>query len=90
VSLSYYWKMALPTGQVVDSSDDPRIHIAKSTTSFIWAQDPGLVMRTCLDKWREPIVIDECGREYTGAEFAEIAKEAAAIWELDSVGTWFS
>jgi hypothetical protein len=48
------------------------------------------VMRTCLDKWREPIVIDECGREYTGAEFAEIAKKAAAIWELDSVGTWFS
>lgn len=60
-----------------------------SASSFSWAQEPARVILACRQWPDETLVVDEYGRDYTGAEFLD-AILVAPLWFTDRIGGIFS
>src|SRR5512143_332054 len=78
----------IPAVPTFRGSNDPRVHIGKSSNAkFYWAQDPAKVRKVC-EKFRaDEVIEDEYGSRYTGAAFLDYIKGGVDI--LDSIGERF-
>lgn len=79
---------AVELGFAKPEADRP--HGVTGASSFSWAQDPAVVRRICEQRMDEVLIVDEYGRDSTGAAFLRMLRANCPVEFTDSIGQQFS